>query len=90
MLQGKLMMSSNRTAEEWFRDAARCHVEQHQGCAWCGAAHSVHRRQEGTRLSYFCHRCDFRAGFDEQRGEYFVIPGDSRAGQTPPDTMYDI
>ena len=80
------MKTAERSAAEWFHEAARCYIEQHQGCAWCGSAHEVYRRREGDRLTYSCHRCDFRAGHDETTGRYFVIPGEPRRSGRP-DTM---
>jgi hypothetical protein len=85
-----LMTSPDYTAEEWFQEAARCYVEGHQGCAWCRGPYRVFRRREGNHLTYSCHRCDFRACFEEQRGRYFFIPGEKRVGGPVPDTMYEI
>jgi hypothetical protein len=85
-----LMVSSHWTAAQWFQEAARCYIEEHQACAWCGGPYRVFRRTEGDHLTYSCHRCDFRAGFEEQHGKYFFIPGEKRAGEPVPDTMYEI
>src|SRR5437660_159129 len=31
-----MLPATKRTPREWFDEAARCYVEGHQGCAWCG------------------------------------------------------
>jgi len=84
------MKSSDRTAEEWFHEAARAYAEGHQACAWCGGPFRVFRRREGGHITYTCHRCDFRVGFEEKRERYFFIPGETRVGEPVPDTMYEI
>jgi hypothetical protein len=84
------MTSAERSAREWFDEAARCYIEHHQGCAWCGGAHRVYRKREGGRLSYSCHACDFRAGHDEASGRYFIIPGEEKAEAASPDTMHEF
>lgn len=84
------MMLTDWTAEDWFQEAARCYLEQHQGCAWCGGSYRVFRRTEGKHLTYSCHRCDCRVGFEEQNGRFFFIPGEKRVGGPVPDTMYEI
>lgn len=76
-----------RSAEQWFREAARCYIEKHQGCAWCGGAHRVLHRRRQQRHSYSCNACDFHVGLDEAAGEYFIISGeDITAGAL---TMYE-
>jgi hypothetical protein len=79
-----------RSPQEWFQEAARCYLEQHQGCPWCGSAHCVHYRREGSRIIYICNRCDFRATYEETTGRYVVIPGEKRSSGKPPDTMFEI
>jgi hypothetical protein len=83
------MTSTERTAQEWFREAARCYLEKHQGCAWCDAVHQVHRKAEGSKVIYSCYRCDFRASHDEATGRYTIIPGERKNGRVP-DTMFEI
>jgi hypothetical protein len=83
------MTPAERNAREWFAEAERCHLERHQGCAWCGGAHCVFRRRDGHRLSYTCHRCDFRAVHDPAADAFSFIPGeDARA--TVPKTMFEL
>jgi hypothetical protein len=84
------MTSAERTAQEWFHEAARCYIDKHQGCAWCGGAHRVYRRKEGPRVTYSCRDCDFQAGQDEATGRCFVIPGERAADALVPDTMFDL
>jgi hypothetical protein len=85
--QGERMKTAERSAQEWFQEAARCYIEHHQGCAWCGGAHQVYQKQEGGRVSYSCHHCDFRAGHDEASGRYVVIPGEPQPIGVQPGTM---
>ena len=83
------MTPVQRTAEEWFAEAARCYIECHQGCAWCGGQHRVFRREEGRQLTYYCHGCDFRTSHDEETGWYHFIPGEKPSGP-PTATMLAI
>jgi hypothetical protein len=82
-------MSSERTAQEWFHEAARCYIEGHQACAWCGGAHCVFRRKEDSQLTFSCHDCDFRVGYDEARGRHAIIPGEILTGPAQ-ETMFEI
>ncbi len=83
------MVSSERTASEWFAEAARCYLEQHQGCAWCGGSYRVFHLRRGSRIEYYCNGCDFQAGHDEDKGEHFSVPGDPRPKKTS-ETMFEI
>ena len=51
---------------KWFEEAARCYVEGHQACPWCGERHCVFRSEWGGRVEYHCSACDFSARRDEQ------------------------
>lgn len=83
------MKSHHRTAREWFQEAARCYVDNHQGCAWCGGSHRVHHTRRNLKQVYYCHGCDFQAGLDETTGKHFSVPGEEleEAGKL---TMYEI
>ncbi len=83
------MVRSGRTSSEWFREAARCYVERHQGCAWCGGSYRVYQRRRGAVVEYCCNGCDFRATHDETTGQYVLVPGEVRT-RTPPETMFEI
>ncbi|MCI0459929.1 MAG: hypothetical protein L0Z62_23510 [Gemmataceae bacterium] len=83
------MVRSERTSSEWFREAARCYVERHQGCAWCGGSYRVFQRRRGDVVEYQCSGCDFRAGHDEASDKYVLVPGESRT-KAPPKTMFAI
>ena len=72
-------MKSHRSAGEWFQEAARCYVDNHQGCAWCGGAHRVFRTRRENQQVYYCHRCDFQVCLDETTGNFFSIPGEEVA-----------
>jgi hypothetical protein len=78
------MAVSERTAREWYENAARSYVEKHQGCPWCGGAHCVHQVHKDDRHEYCCLGCDFRAGFDRKTGNYFHVPGENhvQSGKT--------
>jgi hypothetical protein len=83
------MTAVQRTPKEWFEEAARCYLEHHQGCAWCGGSHRVYKRPKGHAVTYYCHSCDFHIAHDESSNEYFFVPGDDR-DETAVDTMYEI
>jgi hypothetical protein len=83
------MVASNRTACEWFTEAARCYLEHHQGCAWCGGSHLVFHNQCDHKCEYHCSGCDFRAGYNADTDRYFTFPGDRKSGEKPP-TMHEI
>jgi hypothetical protein len=84
-----MMISSERTSQEWFAEAVRCYVERHQGCAWCGGSHRVLRRQQGDCVEYYCTGCDFRTAHDPDTERFFVIPGADQ-GEKSPETMFEI
>jgi hypothetical protein len=73
----KLMgLNAERTAVEWFEDAARWYIEGHQGCVSCGGQHCVFRSEWGARVEYYCSACDFSVCHDRQTGRYFAAAGD--------------
>jgi hypothetical protein len=69
-------LNAERTAVEWFVDAARWYVEGHQGCVSCGGQHCVFRSEWGERVEYYCSACDFSVCHDGQTGHYFAAAGD--------------
>jgi hypothetical protein len=83
------MVSLERASREWYEEAARCYMENHQGCAWCGGAHRVFKRQQDSGVEYFCNGCDFRAGFNPDTQSYFTVAGEVKPGRTR-DTMYEM
>jgi hypothetical protein len=72
-------MVAERTSQDWFDEAARCYVEHHQGCAWCGGSYRVYQIRKEGRTVYYCHGCDFRAEHDEQTGDYRHFAGEQKA-----------
>jgi hypothetical protein len=62
-------------AVQWFEKAARSHVEQHQGCPWCGGRHCVFKSSRGDRVEYSCSSCDFYACHNFQTNRYYSSPG---------------
>jgi hypothetical protein len=78
-----------RTPNEWFAEAARCYIEYHQGCAWCGGSYRVFHTQHGHQREYYCNCCDFRAGYDAATNRYFSYPGEVNTGPKP-GTMFEI
>jgi hypothetical protein len=83
------MVSTERTAREWFEEAARCYLECHQGCAWCGGAHRVFKLCRGEVVEFYCNVCDFRVGYDPQTGSHFSVPGRAKGGPTS-ETMHQF
>jgi hypothetical protein len=77
------MTRYQRTPKEWFAEAARCYLEYHQGCAWCGGCHRVFRTEQGSQLEYYCTGCDFRAAHDQATNRYFSYPGEHQVGDKP-------
>jgi hypothetical protein len=83
------MVRPERTSSEWFAEAARCYVESHQGCAWCGGSYRVYQLRRDGRVDYYCNGCDFRASHDEETDEYIAVPGEVQSKRTP-ETMFEI
>ena len=73
--------------QQWFDDAARCYVEKHQGCPWCGGQHRVYHLVRGTEQTYTCQNCDFQAQVDGATAEYSHIVGENLATTSSP-TMF--
>jgi hypothetical protein len=82
------MVRFERTPGEWFKEAARCYLERHQGCAWCGGSYRVFQRRLGQRVEYHCSGCDFHCGHDEVTNQFLVVPGEART--EVPETMFEI
>jgi hypothetical protein len=78
---------AERTAAEWFAAAARCHVEGHQGCIYCGGKHCVFRNVQYGRVEYYCSNCDFSACHDRRTGQYLALPGEHNE---VPDIVLDV
>lgn len=68
-----------RSPREWYEEAARAYLEQHQACAWCGGRYQVYRGQRGNRHEYYCPCCDFFAFHDPSTDRYFAAPGHAAA-----------
>ena len=68
-------LNVERSPAEWFEEAARCYVEGHQACAWCGRAHAVFKSAWGEHVEYHCPECDFSACRDRQSGLHFASRG---------------
>ncbi len=83
------MVGSERTSAEWYTEAERCYLENHQGCAWCGGSYRVYRKERDGSVEYYCHNCDFRAGRNGETSQFFVVPG-ARMRNKQPETMFDI
>jgi hypothetical protein len=68
-----------RTAQQWFAEASRCYVEEHQGCASCRGRHCVFPARWGQRTEYHCNECDFSVAHDAGSDEFTVTPGQGKA-----------
>jgi hypothetical protein len=77
------MTSCDRSAHEWFAEAAKCYIEKHQGCPWCSGSHRVFHTDRGPKREYACSACDFRAGYDAASNRYFSHPGEEHARDNP-------
>jgi hypothetical protein len=67
-----------RSPNDWYREAVRWYVEEHQGCPCCRRRHCVFRSTWGRRVEYYCSACDFSACHDGQTGRSFASRGDGR------------
>ncbi len=72
-------MLAKRSSSEWFQEAARCYIEHHQGCPWCGGSHRVYYIRRERQTIYYCQGCDFRVEHNESAGTYLTIPGENKA-----------
>jgi hypothetical protein len=77
------MVPVERTSREWFQEAARFYVEGHQGCAWCAGPYRVFKLQDGSKIEYYCHGCEFHTGHDPENQSYFSVPGLRVTGAAP-------
>jgi hypothetical protein len=84
------MARAERTSSEWFHEAARCYLEGHQACAWCGTAHQVFRNVTVGRVEYQCSQCDFHASHDMKANRFVIVPGENGAAGSGRKTMHDI
>ena len=75
------MINDNKSSRRWFEEAARCHVECHQGCAWCGRSHCVYHMIRGKQRVYSCQACDFHASHDQSTGEYAHVVGENQSAE---------
>jgi hypothetical protein len=73
----------DHSASEWFRAAADCYLERHQGCPDCGRLHCVFRSFWGKRIEFFCSVCEFSVCFDAQTGNFQVTPGQTTSVEVP-------
>jgi hypothetical protein len=69
-----------QTARDWFAEARRCYLEEHQGCPCCHGRHCVFRARWGSRVEYHCNECDFSAAHDDQTGECAATSGREPGG----------
>jgi hypothetical protein len=79
------MTSDNDAAQlmaprDWFAEARRCYLEEHQGCPCCRGRHCVFRARWGNRTEYHCTECDFSAAGDDLAGFYVATTGREPAG----------
>jgi hypothetical protein len=84
------MHTKLRTSSEWFQEAARCYLERHQGCAWCGGSHRVFRICRENQVVYYCNGCDSRAEHDESANQFLWVPGEEQDTTRAQPTMYQI
>ena len=78
------------TPSDWFNEADRLYVEDHQACAWCGIPHVVHRNVEFGRVEYQCNNCDFHVSRDMKTDRIVMVPGEKSCALAAQKTMHDI
>ncbi len=79
--------STDRSKQEWFREAERTYTEKHQGCPWCGGSHRVFCQRRGATVIFYCQGCDFQASHDTQADRFALIPGHDADFDSVPETM---
>jgi hypothetical protein len=72
------------TPAQWFEQAARCYVEGHQACPWCGGSHRVFRAERADRVHYHCNCCDFYVCYEPRTGRYHLVPGQQELSAAAP------
>jgi hypothetical protein len=72
-----MQRSQERSPADWFADARRWYLEEHQGCPHCHGRHCVFRSQWGARVEYHCTECDFSAAHDAATSRYCAQHGES-------------
>jgi hypothetical protein len=72
---------------DWYAQAARAYLVRHQGCPCCEGQHCVFRSVSGSRIEYYCSRCEFAVCRDQASGACIATPGKANA-QSP--TLIDI
>jgi hypothetical protein len=82
--------SLDRSAAEWFAEAQRCYVEEHQGCPWCGGPHRVARIESPEKTALACQRCDFQVVLDHRSQQCRFIPGEELSDMTETMLGYPI
>jgi hypothetical protein len=75
------MTRCQRSSKEWFAEAARCYIDWHQGCAWCGESHCVYRSQRYHQHEYCCSVCDFRTTHNLASNHYASYAGEEPASR---------
>jgi len=72
---------------DWYAQAERAYVEQHQGCPSCGGQHCVFRSVWDHRIEYYCSLCDFAVCRNQATGVCMATPGQVGAENL---TLFDI
>jgi hypothetical protein len=88
-----IMTMSNlaeRTTEEWFHEAERTYMENHQGCPWCEGSHRVFCQRRGSTVIFYCQGCDFQASHDPTTDSFKMLPGIDELLETIPDTVCGV
>jgi hypothetical protein len=84
------MHTAHRNAADWFAEAKRCYIEEHQGCPWCGGPHRVTHVESPERTAFACQRCDFQVVQDHRTGQCRFIPGEELSDMTETMLGYPI
>jgi hypothetical protein len=84
------MHTAHQNAADWFAEAKRCYIEEHQGCPWCGGPHRVTHVETPERTAFACQRCDFQVVQDHRNGQCRFIPGEELSDMTETMLGYPI
>src|SRR5436853_406338 len=83
--------TTQRTPQEWYREAERTYTENHQGCPWCEGSHRVFCQRRGATVIFYCQGCDFQASHDASSDRFAMLPGiELNLQDSVPDTMFDV
>jgi hypothetical protein len=80
----EMALLQDRSPAEWYREAVRRYVTEHQACAACDARHCVFRSEGGGRVEYSCAACGFSVCHENRTSSYIAASGDEMDAERVP------